>query len=339
MEETLFRGHIRYCMKRFGHSVCIGKFLPPHRGHKLLIDTAQEQSDHISVFVCERPTDPYPGALRAGWLREIHPQADVRVIDDCYPDDDSALWARLTINWLGRVPDAAFTSEDYGHAWAREMGCTHVQVDKARTRVPCSGTAIRRDPYGYWEFLEPPVRAWFVKRVCVLGAESTGTTTLACSLAEKLQTRWVAEYGREYSELKFQREESLWRSEEFAAIAAEQNRREEAAAREANRVLVCDTNSFATTLWHRRYMGVWSADVARVAAEVHCDFYLLTGDEIPFVQDGLRDGEHIRHEMHGWFVEALTSQSVPWRLVTGSHQERMALAERAIAELFTRSVG
>jgi len=320
-------------MKRFRRSVCAGKFLPPHRGHKLLIDTAQEQSEQVVVIVCEKASDPIPGKLRAAWLREIHPAAEVMLIDDCYEaDDDSELWGRLTIGWLGGAPDAVFSSEDYGHTYARAMGCAHMQVDRARERVPCSGTAIRRDPFGCWEFLEPPVRGWFAKRVCVVGAESTGTTTLAETLAARLGTVWVPEYGREYSERKQQRGETEWWSAEFVEIAAEQNRREDAAARGANRILVCDTNSFATRLWHRRYMGSESEAVAAVATCNRCDLYLLTGDEIPFVQDGLRDGEHIRHEMHEWFVAALEAQAGPWQLVSGSHEERMEMAMTAIHE-------
>jgi NadR type nicotinamide-nucleotide adenylyltransferase len=321
-------------MKKFGRAVCIGKFLPPHRGHKLLIDTAQEQSEHVDVIVCEKATDPIPGERRAEWLREIHPGAEVRVIDDHFDaDNDSELWARMTIQWLGRAPDVVFTSEDYGHTYARFMGCAHVQVDKARTRISCSGTAIRRDPFAHWEYLEPPVRGFFAKRVCVLGAESTGTTTLARALAEALRTVWVPEYGREYSARKLQRGETDWHTGEFTAIATEQNRRENAAAREANLLLICDTNSFATTLWHRRYLGHGSPAVAEIATQVRCDLYLLTGDEIPFVQDGLRDGEHIRNEMHRWFLEALQSQAVPWLLITGSPAERVEQALAAIRRI------
>ena len=168
-------------------------------------------------------------------------------------------------------------------------------------------------------------------------SESTGTTTLAKTLAELLQTAWVEEYGREYSELKLAKNDLLWRSEEFVEIAREQARREDAAARRANRVLICDTNAFATVLWHRRYLGSHSPQVREVVWRGRCDLYLLTGDEIPFVQDGLRDGEHIRHEMHRWFEEALTAQPVPWRLLRGSPSERLREAVRLTRSLFKDS--
>lgn len=51
--------------------VVIGKFLPPHRGHSLLIDTALAGCDHVVVIVCARDTDPVPAPVRADMLREI----------------------------------------------------------------------------------------------------------------------------------------------------------------------------------------------------------------------------------------------------------------------------
>lgn len=311
---------------KFALGVVIGKFYPPHRGHSYLINTASAGCEHLVVIVCGRPTDKIPGSIRGEWLKELHPLAEVMVIDDRYDESDSRVWAENTVRWLGRAPDVVFTSEDYGDRYAGLMGSQHVCVDKPRNTVAISGTAIRNDPFAHWDFIDPPVRGWFAKRVCILGAESTGTTTLAKALAEKFQTVWVPEFGREYSELKVARNDPAWRTEEFETIAEEQNRRENLAARKANRILVCDTNSFATCLWHRRYMGFESARVAEIARAVRCDLYLLTGDEIPFVQDGLRDGEHIRHEMHRWFENALAGQLVSWVVLRGAHTERLNVA-------------
>lgn len=323
---------------KFDLGLVIGKFYPPHRGHKFLIDTATQKSNRTVVIVCGKSSDSIPGDLRGQWLQEIHPAAEVMVIDDRYDENDSQVWADNTLRWLGRAPDAVFTSEDYGDRYSRLMGSHHVLVDLARQQVPISGTAIRRDPYANWEFLEPAVRGWFIKRVCILGAESTGSTTLARALAEHFQTRWVAEFGRDYSANKMARNDSTWMTEEFTHIAEQQNRMENKAACEANRLLICDTNAFATTLWHRRYMGFASKALEEVARRGRCDLYLLTGDEIPFVQDGLRDGEHIRHEMHRWFEEALCVQAIPWALLRGSHEQRVAEASRLIRDLFKESV-
>lgn len=320
-----------------GLGLVIGKFYPPHRGHKLLIDEAIARSEQATVIVCAKPTDDIPGEIRGQWLQEIHPTARVIVIDDRYDENDSLVWAENTIRWLGRAPDVVFTSEEYGDRYSELMGSKHISVDRTRERVPVSGTAVRKDPFANWEFIEPPVRGWFAKRVCVVGAESTGTTTLAKALAERLQTSWVEEYGREFSEVKLANNDPGWRTDEFALIALEQARREDKAACNANRVLICDTNAFATVLWHQRYMGSHSSAVEEIARRGKCDLYLLTGDEIGFVQDGLRDGEHIRHEMHRWFEEALAAQAVPWHIVRGSHEERLREAVRLTKSLFKGS--
>lgn len=319
--------------KDFGLVVVIGKFLPPHRGHHHLIDTALSRCESVVVIVCGKPVDPISGELRRDWLQEVHPLADVRLIDDRYDENDSRIWAENTIRWLGRAPDVVFTSEHYGDAYAGHMGCRHVMVDHARVTIPCSGTLVRENPLARWQYLSPPVRGWFAKRVVILGAESTGTTTLAMALADHFKTRWVPEYGREYSAAKQAAGDSLWKTEEFLEIMREQTRREDQAARDSNGLIFCDTNSFATIQWHRRYVGSHAPELVAFASNCRADLYFLTGDEIPFIQDGLRDGESIRHEMHGWFEEALSHQKVPWVLLRGNPEERLQAAIQACQEL------
>ena len=325
-------------MKRFDLGVTIGKFLPPHLGHHLLIETALSQCERLTVIVCWRADDFIDGEARAAWLRESHPRANVIVIDDKpeYDDDDSQLWANLTVGWLGEKPDAAFTSEEYGARWAHFMGCAHVCVDLNRERIPMRATWIRRDPRAHLDWMSPQVRAHFVPRIVITGAESSGTTTLARALAAHFQTVWVPEYGREYCELNWSGLDYKWRSEEFAAIAAEQQRRENAAAQLANRVLICDTNAWATRLWHHRYMGEWSPDVEAIASQGKADLVILTDVDIPFEQDGIRDGEAIRAQMHEQFIEELNASGATWLLVSGDHQTRL---ERAIAEIEARFFG
>lgn len=322
-------------MKTWPLGLVIGKFYPPHRGHRLLIETALARAQALTIIVCGRPGENPEGALRAEWLRELFPQARVLLISDIYygHDDDSQLWAQLTRGWLGRSPDVVFTSEHYGQNYARFLGCDHVEVDLSRVQVPISGTRVRADPLANWEFLDAPVRAYYAKRVVVLGAESTGTTTLAQDLAERFEAPWVPEYGREYCEQFWTGENYPWQSREFTLIAAEQLRRENEAARSCNGLLICDTDAFATRLWHWRYLGHFSPSVDAIAASQRPDLYLLTGDEIPFVQDGIRDGESIRHAMHAHFEQELSAGNVPWHVLRGSRAGRLEAATHLVEPL------
>jgi nicotinamide riboside kinase len=83
-------------------------------------------------------------------------------------------------------------------------------------------------------------------------------------------------------------------------------------------------------------MGFTAGEVDSVSAGRHYDLYLLTDVDIPFVQDGTRDGEHIRHDMHSRFVEELSSQGLPYELLSGSHEQRLGRAIGLIDQLLSQ---
>jgi HTH-type transcriptional repressor of NAD biosynthesis genes len=315
----------------------VGKFYPPHRGHKHLIDSARRQVDRLVVLLAAHPSQTISGELRKAWLEEVHPDCEIHLVPDEL-EDDSQQWADFTIHHLGRAPDVVFSSEDYGPIYARLMGSRHVMVDRHRITVPISGSAIRAAPLDHLHLLEPCVRAHFVRRVVLIGAESTGKTTLAQQLAERFDTVWVPEYGREHWERKLTGRlpsdpPPSWTHEEFVDIASEQQAREDRAARTANRVLICDTNAFATGTWHERYYRARDARVDAIGARDRAHLYLLTAPDVPFVQDGFRDGEHIRSWMHERFEAQLAQGAVPWHVIDGPYPRRLEAAERLVRSL------
>jgi len=143
------------------------------------------------------------------------------------------------------------------------------------------------------------------------------------------------EYGREFSERYKFRDGAPWWSEEFVHIAEEQCRREDEMARRCNRVLISDTDALATAIWHERYMGSRSAEVQAIADGRSCGLYLVTDVDIPFVQDGYRDGERLRAWMHGRFIDELTRLGRRFAVVSGSTQDRLTAAVHLIDDLLT----
>jgi len=320
------------------HGLVVGKFYPPHRGHQYVIETALNHAERVTVIVCQQPHERPAGSLRAAWLAELHPKAEILLIDDVYDATDSKLWADLCRGWLGRAPDVVFTSEDYGDVFASYLGCEHVCVDRSRSRLPISGTSIRNNPLAGWEYLSGPVRGYYAIRICLVGAESTGKTTLAQELADHFETMWVPEFGRDFSEGKLRKDGAyLWQPEEFVTIAKTQCAWEDRAACFANRLLICDTDAFATSIWYRRYFGRRSSEVEAIAATQRpADLYLLTDINTPFEQDGTRDGEAIRTWMHDTFVDELTLQGRKFVLLVGSKAERKQQAIEAIEQRLRR---
>jgi HTH-type transcriptional repressor of NAD biosynthesis genes len=142
----------------------IGKFNPPHRGHKYLIDVALEEADSLAIIVCEKDGQDILAELRATWLQEIHPTAEVLILDQATFDDTNPYaWAESILLLLGFKPDLLFTSEDYGDEYSRLLGAQHVLVDRDRKLVPISATQIRSNPALYLDFLEPVVQSYFMK--------------------------------------------------------------------------------------------------------------------------------------------------------------------------------
>jgi HTH-type transcriptional regulator, transcriptional repressor of NAD biosynthesis genes len=345
---------------RFGHGLIVGKFYPPHAGHHALIDAAAAACDRVTVVVAPSSRESVPLELRLAWLREAHgPRVRFVGVHDDHPVDyaDPAAWERhmrvfRSAAGTDRV-DAVFSSEAYGVELAERFHAEPVIVDLDRARVPVSGTAVRADPPAHWHLLGPGVRGWLAKRVVVVGAESTGTTTMARALARHYRlrggpwanTRWVPEFGRELTERKLARLRErkpsatvfdvTWDRDDFVTVAEEQNAAEDAAARAGSPVLFADTDAFATTVWEERYLGSASEAVrARVRAP---DLYLLTDDAgVPFVDDGLRDGEDIRPWMTGRFRDELAGQCVPHRVLTGSYRERLTAAVAATDALLAQ---
>jgi HTH-type transcriptional repressor of NAD biosynthesis genes len=180
-----------------------------------------------------------------------------------------------------------------------------------------------------------------ILRVVLIGAESVGKTTLCEQLAAHYGTVWVAEYGREHWEKKIAQQDApveipAWTDDEFIHIAEVQQSRENEAATRANRVLICDTNAFATATWFERYAGTRHPEVDAIGARDIVDLYLIPSPDVPFVQDGVRDGEKIREWMHARFLELIRANGTPYVLITGAYDTRLAQAIAAIDALLPR---
>jgi len=208
-----------------------------------------------------------------------------------------------------------------------------------------------------WFSLPPEIRQKRACRVILVGSESTGKTTLAQQLVATFRSRggvwtateWVPEYGREYTELLVAQQGVLaaegeaasaeWGPEDFAVIAEQQQRLEDAAAASGSPVLFCDTDAFATQLWERRYLGDGSTAAFDAVPELPARGLYLLADiaGVAFEQDGIRDGEGYREAMQQWFVDELTLRDQPWALVTGTRDERLAQSIRLVDRLIEQS--
>lgn len=175
-------------------------------------------------------------------------------------------------------------------------------------------------------------------RIAILGAESTGKSTLAPALsaalaeATGLRCTHVPEWLRTWCD----RHGRTPGAEEQLSIAEAQQAHIEAAARDHD-LVVCDTTSLMTAAYSRLLFGDRSLDA--LAAEHHrtVDITLLTALDLPWVADGLqRDGPHVRTQVDAQVRELLLSQGTGWSLVAGAGPQRLQSALDAVAPLIRR---
>jgi NadR type nicotinamide-nucleotide adenylyltransferase len=167
-------------------------------------------------------------------------------------------------------------------------------------------------------------------RIAVLGAESTGKSTLAPALAARYGTLWVPEYLREFVETR----QRVPFEHDQPAIARTQRAREDAmaASPEARRFLFCDTTPLMTAVYSRVYWGRVPFALLEMEAAHDYAATLVAGLDLPWVPDGLqRESEEVRRQVHECLLAVLRERGIPFTLLEGDLPQRMRQVEELLA--------
>jgi NadR type nicotinamide-nucleotide adenylyltransferase len=327
----------------------LGKFLPPHNGHRYLIEFAMQYVDQLTVIIETSHTE-IDGQLRLRWLREMVPGCRVLELAESMPqapDEHPSfweLWRDTLIDRHGGIPDYLFASEAYGWKLADVIGTRFVPVDPERCNLTISGTQIRQNPIEHWKHIPRVARPYFVKRVCVFGAESTGKTTLCRALADHFQTRWVPEYARVHLTQKASRPhdsddlttEGVTIPIEFDdidCIARGQISSEDAIAHDANRVLICDSDLLLTEIWSETLFGRCPQWIRETARQRSYDLYLVCKPDVPWVDDPVRYQPNHRMAFHERCLRLLESHQRNVVTLSGTWARRTESAINAVNAL------
>ena len=169
-----------------------------------------------------------------------------------------------------------------------------------------------------------------VRRIAVLGAESSGKSTLCGALARRYSTVWVPEYLREFVDTHHR---VPFEADQYA-IACTQRAREDAAAEGANEFLFCDTTPLMTALYSQVYWGRVDAALAALAATHEYALTLVTAPDTPWIADGLmRESEEVRQCVFSMLVRELDARGVRFVLLEGDLPHRLRQVEAALKVL------
>jgi nicotinamide riboside kinase len=173
--------------------------------------------------------------------------------------------------------------------------------------------------------------------VVLLGAESTGKTTLAHALGAALAARGTKVEVVEEALREFCASEARTpRSDEQAMLAARQSERIATATARAE-VVVADTSALMIALYSELVFADKSLYDSALAAQARCDLTLVTALDLPWQADGLqRDGPQVRGPIDALLRGALARRGIAFTTIAGQGEERVAAALRAIDSALAR---
>lgn len=194
-----------------------------------------------------------------------------------------------------------------------------------------------------------------VKKIVVVGPESTGKSTLCEQLAQHYHTRWCPEFAREY----LLSNGTPYTFEQLLEIAKGQLAMEDEYTRQVEKtwswlekercwinasslittshppLLFIDTDMYVMKVWCEYVFEKCHPFILDEIAKRQYNGYLLCAPDLPWVKDELREypDDKNRIELFHIYKDLLVHQSTPWHIVSGSYEERLQQAIAAVNSL------
>jgi NadR type nicotinamide-nucleotide adenylyltransferase len=320
--------------------------LPPTVGHLQLIRFANELKDEVRVLVCTQPGEPYADERVAAVTQAAQdcPRVNVHGFHRTVPQEPGdapdfwTIWRAILRDHGFQDGDTVVASEPYGAALAEAAGGRFVPYDLDRSISPVRAVDIRRDPIARFGDVLSAFQPVMVRRITVIGAESTGKTTLSRELAHALPGHWLPEWARPYLEhlptpqADDDRMHVIWRAQLALQCSARSLR--------GRPFIIQDTDLFSTVGFWETWAPASVPEGLRADAVAEAsDLYLLTRSDIPFEPDPLRYGGHVRETTDAFWIDLLDRYGLSYRVLAAiSQEDRLTEARELAVELFHRTV-
>lgn len=330
-----------------------GSFDPLHIGHLHDIIRASSICEELYVMIswCEG-RESTSKELRYRWIynnvRHL-PNVKIILIEDKAVSKEEYntdyYWengAKDIKKTIGKPIDAVFCGTDYlGTNRFESLYCPESEVVYFdRSEVPISSTDLRFNVYDNWQYVPPICRPYYVKRVLIVGGESTGKSTLVQNLAIAYNTNFVREIGRDTCEIAGG--EEFMNMDDLCENFLRQKTEEIKAAQYSNRILFVDTDAL-TTKFYAKFLLEKSDEVKKCYALADAiteinkfDLVLFLEPTVQFVQDGTRsesiasDREKYSNEIKKLF----DNHGIKYHTIDGDYLGRFNKAKMLIEEKF-----
>ncbi len=169
-----------------------------------------------------------------------------------------------------------------------------------------------------------------MKRIAIVGPESTGKSDLTQALAHHFGEPWVPEYAREYLEQLGR----PYEKKDLLAIARGQLKSEAGQFKLAKRWLFCDTNLLVIKIWSEHAFGHTDVFIEKNLKKHQYDLHLLANIDLPWRPDPLREHPHLRQHFFKMYHQYLQTNKIPFQVVEGLGNDRLSNAISKIQEYF-----
>ena len=159
-----------------------------------------------------------------------------------------------------------------------------------------------------------------IVKIAIVGAESTGKTSLCEGLANFFNTVWVPEYAREYFNHSDIYDYSL---SDLETIAKKQIDLEQESVLKAKRFLFCDTSLITLKIWAELEFKTVPQSIQNLMKQSQYDYYLITNNQVPWQKDELRQNKFSRELIFKMNLNEVEESGTPYSIVSGFDNERL----------------
>lgn len=185
-----------------------------------------------------------------------------------------------------------------------------------------------------------------IKKIVVIGPESTGKSTLCEKLAQHYNTVWVKEYAREYlltngTNYTFENLFDVAKGQILEEELTVERWRLAAAVSTGERPTVnhqpifIDTDMYVMKIWCEFVFGKCHQWILNEIVNRKYDLYLLCNIDAPWVKDELREypDYETREKLYHHYKDAMINQNTPWVDISGDYEERLQKAINAVDKI------
>ncbi|MBE6159567.1 MAG: multifunctional transcriptional regulator/nicotinamide-nucleotide adenylyltransferase/ribosylnicotinamide kinase NadR [Lactobacillales bacterium] len=328
-----------------------GSFNPLHLGHVNNIITASNLCEKLylvlSVTDDENEIDHRE---RFMWLKNITSEMDnveVFEIFDKNTSKDTYDWetgANDIKKYINAPIDVVFSGDDYKgkNRWEQLYPESEIYYIP-RENINISSTEIRENPYKYFEYLPNCVRPYYTKKICLIGTESCGKTTLVRNLAKYFNTTHVEEAGRYICDDAGGIDNM--QPYHYFEILFKHKQLEKEALKNANKVLLIDTDSLITLYYYQ--LGFENTNEINSAFENiakgisvlnNYDLYIFLEPDVRWVQDGTRTygDEEVRKQNNEKLKAIFDENNINYICINGTYQERYEKSKKEIEKVLCK---